>query len=233
MILYSVSIPFPDGHCQGNLLRTHCRKLRVLEAFFFVFLAMSFIWIIKPMRNDWLSLPFLAGVVLIPFLSSYYHGDSLRDIGFRLDNFRSSAQSVGLFTLVAALFVMLIGFFAGSTLSLPLKSVVNFLTYPLWGLAQQYAMQGFIHKRLREGLNNRYVAVICTAGLFGIIHWPNPLLTAFTFFGGIAWCLFYDREPNLFTLAISHGILAVLVYYLGPEDWVRHLRIGPAYYTFH
>lgn len=216
-----------------NVLRKNYLKIRVLEPLCFAFLAMSFIWFIKPMRNDWLSMPFLFGVALIPFLSSYYHGDTLKDIGFRLDNFRTSARDVGIFTLIGALIVVNIGFFWGGTLALPLKSVVNFLTYPLWGVAQQYVMQGFVHKRFRESLNNRWAAIICTAGLFAILHWPNLLLTIFTFVGGMAWCLLYDREPNLFTLAISHGILAVLVYFLGPEDWVRHLRIGPDFYTFH
>ena len=53
-----------------------------------------------------------------------------------------------------------------------------------------------------------------------------------TLVGGYVWCRLFHRQPNLFTLAISHGWLAVLVRYSWPAEWLHNLRIGPGYWTW-
>ncbi len=206
------------------------RRLRVLEPLLFASLAMSYIWLIQPIRNDWLRVPFLIVVVLIPLLSNYLHQDRLADMGLRLDNLPASAREVGVFTLIASCSVVGLAFSAGESPELPFSSLVDFLIYPFWGLLQHYAMQSFVHRRFRESLGSPNAAIIASAVLFAIMHWPNKLLTIFTLLGGLAWCKLFSRHPNLLTLAISHGILAVLLYHLCPEDWVNNLRIGPRFY---
>jgi membrane protease YdiL (CAAX protease family) len=203
---------------------------RLLEPAGFVALALLYVWVVQPTRNDWLRVPFIIILVLIPLLSNVLHKDSLKNMGIRLDNLGISAREVGLVTLTAAAVILGVGYLARGFFHFPPEALQKLLLYPLWGLAQQYVMQAFVYRRLREGTGSVPVAGIATASLFAVIHWPNQVLVVMTLLGGMVWCRLFERQPNLFTLAISHGLIAVLLFYLCPEEWLRHLRIGPSYY---
>ncbi len=204
----------------------------VLEPILFVLLAILYVWVIQPIKNDWLRIPYMTFLVLMPFISGYLHGDRLKDLGLRLDNFWASAREVGLFTVVAAVAVLGIGLLAGAQPVSRPGIVRAILVYPFWGLAQQYAMQSFAFRRMREGTAGPGIAAAITAFLFAIVHWPNLALALATLAGGFAWCLLFDRRPNLIILAISHGWLAVLLRASWPAEWLRNLRIGPDFWTW-
>lgn len=203
-----------------------------LEPVVFVALALVYVWVIQPTHNDRLRIPFLTIVVLIPFASAFAHKDRLRDLGLRLDNFWSSAREVGIATLVGAIVVVAVGMAAGAGPAFRRGILSSFLLYPLWGFAQQYAIQSFSFRRTLEGVGRPDLAAAITASLFAIVHWPNWPLALLTLVGGYVWCRLFDRNPNLFTLALSHGWMAVLLRYSWPAGWIHNLRIGASYWTW-
>lgn len=204
----------------------------ILEPVIFVALALAFLWIVRPTGNDWLKIPFLTIIVLIPFISNLLHRDSPRELGLRLDNLWPSAREVALFTLIAAASVVLMGWLSGGVPALRPGLWRSIVLYPGWGLIQQYAMQSFTYRRLREGTQRPIIAAALTALLFASLHYPNTALALATLVGGFFWCLLFQRHPNLLTLAPSHGWLAVLLRASWSAEWLHNLRIGPSYWTW-
>ena len=104
--------------------------------------------------------------------------------------------------------------------------------YCLWGLFQQYILNGFFLNRLREITAGRHAAPILSAILFSLVHLPNPLLMAITFAGGFAAAEFYVRYRNLLFLGVAHGILGSVVFLTFPDSVSHHLRVGPGYIAY-
>ena len=198
----------------------------------FVALALAYAWLIRPAGNDWLKIPILAVIVLIPFLSNYLHGDRLRHLGLRVDNLPSSLREVGIATAVGAVAVVSIGLLVGSEPAFGRRTLNSLLVYPGWGLIQQYAMQSFTYRRVREATGRPRAAAAVSAVAFASLHYPNLALAGTTLVGGYVWCRLFERHPNLFTLAISHGWLAVLLRASWPNVWLHNLRIGPEYWSW-
>lgn len=204
----------------------------LLEPLAFVALATLYVWLVQPLDNDWIRGPFIALVVVIPFASNLGHRDRSSTLGLRLDNLAASAMEVGAFTLIAATIVLLVGAAVGAGLELRPETWRALLSYPAWGVAQQYAMQSFTLRRLEDGLGRTVPAAALAALLFAWLHWPNVALAAVTLVAGFFWCLLFSRNPNLLTLGLSHGWLAVLLRYSWPPEWLHNLRIGPSYWTW-
>lgn len=212
-------------------LREKLTARPVLDPLLFVSLAVVYSWVIRPTHNDWLRIPFLVVIVLIPFASNFLHRDRLRDLGLRFDNLRASAHEVGIATAIGAVAILAVGTLTGGP-HFRDRMVQSFFVYPFWGLIQQYAMQSFTYRRLREGIAQPGLAAAAAAALFASVHWPNWPLALVTLVGGYVWCRLFERHPNLITLALSHGWLAVMLRYSWPIDWLRNLRIGPSYWEW-
>jgi hypothetical protein len=224
----------PRGFSEGGPTgwRSRLTGHPALEPLLFVSLALLYIWLVRPTRSDLLKGPMLAVIVLIPFISVFLHRDALREMGLRVDNLIVSARDVGLVTLLGAVIVLGIGLLAGARPRLHAGLLDDFLLYPLWGIVQQFAMQAFTYRRLREGIGGVAASAILTAFLFAAVHYPNLALALATAAGSYVWCRLFERQPNLITLALSHGWLAVLLRYSWPAAWLHNLRIGPGYWTW-
>ena len=112
---------------------------------------------------EWTVAPFAAGrgfvtaimiLLALGFMifSHWYRGESLRAIGFRLDNFVAAVRILFLPTLGAMIVILILEWsLSGSEFVLrPLSS--RLLLLPVWALLQQYALQGFINRRLQMAL---------------------------------------------------------------------------------
>lgn len=218
-----------EGNTAGGL---GVRLRSAAEPLLFVGLALLYIWVLQPTRNDWIRVPVMVLIVLIPLASPFLHRDRLRDLGLRADNVWASAREVGLATLAGTVVIVGIGLLAGQAPQWRPGIVSAFLLYPFWGLAQQYAMQSFTFRRFREATGWPPAAAALTAVLFAAAHYPNLALALVTGVGGFFWCLLYQRHPNLLTLALSHGWLAVLLRASWPAEWLHNLRIGPSFWTW-
>jgi len=201
-----------------------------VEPLVFVVLALGFEWIVDPVASHGVEAAYLTVVVLIPLASNVLHRDGPRTLGFRFDNVLRSGREVLPVSLIALAVIVGLSLGSGHGLDLGARFRESLWNYPLWGLAQQWALQGFVHRRLCDAWHRRRLAAVASSLLFGALHFPNPVLLVFTVVGGLAWCLLYQRHQNLFTLALSHGWLAAVALVSLPPAWVHGLRVGPEYW---
>jgi membrane protease YdiL (CAAX protease family) len=177
-------------------------------------------------------------IVMAFIFMSYSHrlrGETLRDLGFRLDNFLQAGKLVLLPMLLVGGVCLLVGWWSGAE--------INFLRWhskrPIlgqlilgfgWGLVQQYVLQSFINRRAQIVFGPGWLSVLLVAVVFGGLHLPNPWLTVVTFTGGLIWAAVYQRAPNLLALAVSHSIMTWVLVSTLPESALNHLRIGFKYF---
>lgn len=189
-------------------------------------------WVITAVAgesNVLIVVPIVLAFVLM-FLSHRLRGESLRDLGFRWDNFGKAARLLVLPMVLAWAFLLVVGYLNGSLDFFRWRGGQSILGMPLlgilWGLVQQYALQGFINRRAQIVWGPGVVSILVVALLFGAFHLPNPALTLATFAGGLLWATVYQRAPNLFALALSHGLMTWILISTIPSGLLHGLRVG-------
>jgi len=191
--------------------------------------------------TEWLALSLVRenrAIFLIPvvlafglMLSSHrLRRESLRDIGIRLDNFRGALFKLTLPTLIIAGLIVGTGWLLGGLHSPEQGSRTRYLLLPLWALMQQYVVQGFMNRRFQMVCGRGWLSILFVAAVFALLHLPNPYFAALTFVAGVIWAAAYQRTPNLFALALSHSLLAVVLSLSLPLTWVHDLRVGFKYF---
>lgn len=190
---------------------------------------------------EWVVLSFVGSsklVAAIPvglafvfmYLSHRLRGETIRDIGFRVDDLSRAAKWLLLPTLVAGLLIVLAGWLGGGLRFNLVPSRPRFLLLPLWAFAQQYVMQGFVNRRAQILLGPGVGSILIVAAVFSLLHLPNLPLAGATFLGGLLWAISYQRVPNLLAPAISHAVLSFLVAFSLPPSWLNALRVGFKYF---
>ena len=189
----------------------------------------SFIWIFRhAFRGSTAAFAVLLLVVLI--WSHRSRGDSLRDLGFRLD---TAPRTALLFAPVAFVFV---------SLALGAGSWVGSLRFPAFdhsfrqlaplipfGIAQQYILLAFYYRGLVRIVHTPGSAALLTALVFSALHVPNVFLMVVTFLAGLIAAAIYRRSPNLWVNGITHGLMAFTLVYSVPLTVTHNLRVGPGY----
>lgn len=188
-------------------------------------------WAIVPFAADRgfvTAFPILLAVGFMVF-SHWYRGESLKTIGFRLDNFVAAGRLLILPTVGVVIVILLVGWaLSGSAFVFrPLRP--HLLLLPLWALFQQYALQGFINRRLQSAMGTGVKVTLLVGLLFGLLHLPNPLLALLTFLGALIWAGVYQRHPNLFALGISHAVASLTLALAIPPNLINGLRVGFRY----
>ncbi|MDX6559508.1 MAG: hypothetical protein QOF72_2557 [Blastocatellia bacterium] len=194
-------------------------------------------WILSaaPGRSRFvIAAPIVLAFVLM--ISSHrLRAETLRDLGFRFDNFLRAGKLLILPMVLTAVSCLAVGWWFGGE--------VNFLRWhagrPLggqlmlgfgWGLLQQYVLQGFINRRAQIIWGQGWLSVLLVATIFGGLHLPNPWLSVVTFAGGAIWAAVYQKAPNLFALAVSHSLMTWVIVSTLPGSALNHLRIGFKYF---
>lgn len=173
--------------------------------------------------------------VLLMLASHRVRRETLRDIGFRFDNFLPALYLLLVPVVLAAGVCLLIAWGQSSPINffrwhpnrnLAFQLAIGFV----WGLVQQYALQGFINRRAMIAMGRGWASVIVVAAIFGVLHLPNPWIVLITLVGGAVWAAVYQRAPNLFALAISHSVMTWFVVSTLPASMLQHLRVGVGYF---
>ncbi len=181
-----------------------------------------------------IAVPVIFGVLLM-FVSHRVRRESLRDVGFRFDNFLRALYLLAVPVLMVTGACLLVAWTTGSSISflrwhpnrnLALQLAIGFA----WALAQQYVLQGFFNRRAVIALGRGWLSVSLVAVIFGLLHLPNPWITLITFIAGGIWAAVYQRAPNLFALAVTHSVMTWFIVSTLPASMLRHLRVGLGYF---
>ena len=150
--------------------------------------------------------------------------------GIRYDNFWPALGAQLGFVAAGALGLVSFGMVSGS-LSLPSTFLLTLVLYPVWGLAQQFALQNLIARNLVGVFSNPVAIAVAAAVLFGISHCPRLELVLLTLVSGIFFTLIYRRRPNLWAVGVAHGLLGSLAVYIvlkeDPGGAILDYVLGP------
>jgi hypothetical protein len=156
-------------------------------------------------------------------------GETLRDVGFRTDNFLVSCRMLLLPTALAVLAIISLGWLTRhGQFGAPWRW--RFAALPLWALFQQYVLNGFINRRAQMALGSGPKSIALVAIAFGILHLPSPLLAGLTLVAGGLWAFVYQRAPNLYALALSHAVASLTLALSVSPHWLNGLRVGFKYF---
>lgn len=174
------------------------------------------------------AIPILSACGLMAF-SHRARGETLYQIGFRTDDLRSSCGLLLLPTGAALLLIVAAGWFLNRSIFAGHFNA-RYLLLPFWALLQQYALNGFINRRAQLALGKGWKSIALVAVIFALLHLPNPLLAMLTLIGGVIWATAYQRQPNLFALALSHTAVSLTLALTVSANLLNSLRVGFKYF---
>lgn len=232
--------PPPHDANEGALESASATESRALAAWEIVSVAVSTLvaeWAVLALgsRKTLLAVPVVCAFALM-FYSHRLRGETLRDLGWRTDNFLRAVRLLIIPMVAGSLVLVLAGWlwFGGSFSFGQRRAGWAIFGFPVWGFAwgllQQYVLQSFINRRAQIVFGKGAASIVIVAALFALLHLPNPLLMCATFLGGLIWAAVYQRAPNLYALALSHAALTWVLISTLPADALRGLRVGYKYF---
>ena len=205
------------------------RRLAILDIIGIPLFTLWAIWKMSPGSRAWLILP---AWVVVSFL---VHRDRPKTLGWRADNFFRAAIRASVVLGPMAVALLAAGCAHGSSTAALTRgrSLHDLWNYFAFCLLQQVALNSLMTNRLLYVTrDSRLMSAAISAGIFALLHWPNPVLVPATFIGGLGMCWLFARERNILPLAIWQAVLGSLIVWSFPAAWHHNLRVGPGYFTW-
>jgi uncharacterized protein len=232
------------GLVQGKEASLSLRSVTLLELISVISSVLLTVWAIVPLYPQnrlTMAFPALLAIALI-FYSQHVRQERLTELGFS-SAYAWAALRLLLFPVLLGIGALLgIGHLTHS-LRRSTHFELNLFIVPLWGLVQQYVLQGFIYRRVRllmvddrqfSRATEKQVrrAILATAAIFALVHLPNFTLSLLTFAAALLWSWVYERAPNLWVLGLSHGSLSLVVMHSLPTWLLQSMSIGYKHFLY-
>jgi len=191
-------------------------------------LIMAYIWWLR-FRYPYAWVPML----LLMFASHVWRGESLATLGFRRRLPVGALARLAAFVASVALALLILGLGFHSIRTVTFEGAfLSFLLYCLWGLFQQYILNGYFVNRFSDFLPGHPHAVpLLAAAFFSLAHLPNWFLMIATAAGGYACARIYLQYRNLYFLGMAHGVVGFLLYLVVPDTISHHMYVGPKWFS--
>ena len=147
------------------------------------------------------------------YVAARWYGDRglPRVFGLRADNLGPAARAGALLVAALSAALLLFALVAGS-FTLPDSPVTEVLLYPVWGTAQQFALQNFVIRNLQDLVPRPVPRALIGAALFGLVHAPRMRLVLLTVVAGFVLTQFHRRYQNLWVTGVAHGLLGLVAF---------------------
>lgn len=135
--------------------------------------------------------------------------------GFRTDNLKKSMLFLLPFAVLSIVLFMVIGFFQ-NTLNPTWHILPIMISYPIWGIIQQFLIMSLVAGNLHAMKSWRMpktMTILVTALLFSVVHYPDVWLMSGTFVLALFYGFVFLKLRNIYALGIFHGWLGAFFYY--------------------
>ena len=172
-------------------------------------------------------------ILLLVVLSHVYHGETLETLGLRWASAPRGFRELSAILVLVALALLIPGLVFKTIRDVSWRMALSgFALYCVWGLFQQYVLNGFFVNRFSAFLPQRSQAVPVLAGVFfSLAHLPNWFLMIFALAGGYACAAIYRKYRNLYFLGLAHGVIGFMIYLVAPDTISHHLYVGPKWFS--
>jgi hypothetical protein len=191
----------------------------MVEALAFTAAVLAYIWVFR-FRDPW-TLWLLVAWAAIAFS---VHRVTLDSSGLSARRFVKAVADWRYLWLAA---LLLLGLVLQERL-IDLRLLARGSAYFAWCCAQQVIYQNLIYRRLQDSIGDPPPWLL-SGMIFGLVHWPNPVLVPATTLWGAVSSYLFDRWPSVVALALVQFMFSSLLYELTPWDWHHGFRVGPRY----
>lgn len=222
-------VPVADEKTERGPLSLGWRKwLLMAEAAVGFALIMGTVWTVKTTQRKlfWISAAWFLGWALIGAWKAFERGLKLPSFRVAFLLIIAGVMVAGGLVALAGAMGTLHGLFGGK------KPLVHASSYLLWAVIQQFIQQTFFLTRFEQLTRSRLHACLFAAGLFGLAHIPNPVLTPVTLLGGWLMSELYLRYRTVVPLGIAHGVVGMALAVSVPDSIQHHMRVGLSYLMY-
>jgi membrane protease YdiL (CAAX protease family) len=207
----------------------HTKRRDAIELIGALLLILLVVWTPRPYQRVlyWAPVAWIAWFTWLSFTG--WHA-----MGWRIVNLLRSLWVVGLALALAAVAAVVSSRY-GALHAPPSAALLvkTFWGYAIWSYAQQFMLLDFFLARSLRLTSKSIYAVCAAAGVFSLVHLPNPALVPLTAIWGFAACLIYLKYRNLWTMGMAHAIFGIAVAVTLPATVTHNMRVGLGYMRFH
>lgn len=220
-------VVIPTANREG--VADYSRRKRDLFEFAFAYALIALaVWTPRPWQQG-VAVAAFAWVILTTWISF----DGWQSMGFRVAGFWRALWVLGVaLALAAASIGVAVWLQTLHVPHLPRVFFQRYWAYTIWSFLQEFLLLNFFLLRLLRLVPSRIAAIAIAAGLFALVHLPNPILTPLTLIWGCAASLIFLHYRNIYIPAVSHAILGICIAITIPGPIDHNMRVGLGYLRY-